>query len=255
MNVSVKVARKYTENNVIQLQALLEKYAPPKEQYAFQHILHQMEKMEKTCSGLSHEVLAMREKLNAIQDNTMRGKWNCVINKVNDKIGEIKTEINQVKTCFFNAVKNTLTAVKEKGVSALQNTTEFLKLKPMFAALKRKLFITAGSLDRTALRLADYREGMRDVKLQKETVRRQFFGLKAKEYQPKQETGIFAGLQSMLTAAAVHFRKMARSAESAEKSIDRLGMEKTSVRTALQENRPVHKVKIPAKRPDRNAAR
>ena len=258
MNVAVKQIPANHGDNVVKLSEMLTKYGSQQEQNTFKLILNQMQQMDKTCESLLGEVAEMKSQLQAIQDKSVGAKLSAVIDKISFKVTEIKSDITEIKNRFSEAVSHTLSAVKEKGISALHKTAEFLKLKPLFSAVKTKLQNAAKSLLMIDRNIENYRETMHRTKAEKTNARRQLLGLPIKEYQPKKSKGPLFPLQHLVKKIAAGFQSMAKSAEALETGIDRLQGKKHSVRSELKDSqsKTTLKIRLPAKaNPSRNDAR
>lgn len=253
MNVPVRPVQRNENSNITQLAGLLQKHGSKQEQNTFQTIMNQMEQMDSTCVTLIDEITQMKSQMQEIQSSTLHAKISRVADSLSNKLCEIKSDIIEIKACFSETVQNTLTAVKEKGFSALQKGTEFLHLKPMFAAVKSKLQDMADSPRKISDNIEQYRQGMHKAKETKSNARRQLFGFSAKQRKPLKNKGNLFNLQKMFDKLEKGLSSMAKSAEAAEKGIERLQEPKISVKSELKnikkEKTPKPlTVKVPVKR-------
>ncbi|MDL2287980.1 hypothetical protein LJC32_01195 [Oscillospiraceae bacterium OttesenSCG-928-F05] len=125
--------------DVKKILSFLEISSAIKEKQDFESLLSHMDAMETQFGSVFFELQNVRVQLKDIQDRRISARVSRLADDIGAKIIEAKEQFFAVKTMFINACATTFKNIRNTGISALNKTLEFLKIKPALAFLKGKI--------------------------------------------------------------------------------------------------------------------
>lgn len=124
------------ENEYVkELLALLKENQSPAGKELLEAINHVSE-MEKQLASAIDELKAMRQDLEHMQNRPLKTALQKAIIALQDNILTLRDSLAELKANIIEGCKNTLAAVKEHGITALDNASRFFHIKPGLQALR-----------------------------------------------------------------------------------------------------------------------
>lgn len=156
------------ENEYVkELLALLKENQSPAGNELLEAIGHVSE-MEKQLASAVDELKAMRQDLEKMQNNPLKTALQKSVIVLQDRILALRNSLAELKAGIIEGCKNTLAAVKEQGISALDNAARFFHIKPGLEALRNNINEGIKADEKAISRIeavsAEYHEAGRHVK-------------------------------------------------------------------------------------------
>ena len=130
------VEKPIAENEYVkELLTLLKQNQSPAGTELLEAISHVSE-MEKQLASAVDELKAMRQDLEKMQNRPLKSALQKSVMVLQDRILAMRDKLAELKTNIIEGCKNTLAAVKEHGISALDNAARFFRIKPGLQALR-----------------------------------------------------------------------------------------------------------------------
>jgi hypothetical protein len=194
--------------------------------------------METQFSKVLEELQTVRGQLETIQDKGIRAAVTRIVDAVDVKITEAKAQFTGIKDSVVKSFSDAVAATKEKGVSALKGTIDFLKIHSALSFLKGKLGKAVDSLQQGVAQIEKVKKEFHTAKSHAGNAGRLILGKdvkQAKEYDS--ERGILAGIQRFMNRAAVLLTNTGKVADAAMRKIEDLDKrsEKSSVDKGLKD--------------------
>lgn len=194
--------------------------------------------METQFEKVFDELQNVRAQLQTIEDKSVRATVTRIVDAVDTKINDAKTQFVGIKDSVTRSFSNAVDAAKEKGVSALKNTVDFLKIHSALSFLKGKLGKAVDSLHQSAVQIEKVKTELYTAKSHAGNAGRLMLGKDVKAAKPyDSERGVLAGVQKLLHKTAVLLTNIDRVADSAMRKIEGLGQRsgKSSVDKSIRE--------------------
>ena len=122
------------ENEYVkELLALLKENQSPAGKELLEAIGHVSE-MEKQLASAVDELKAMRQDLEKMKNPPLKSALQKSIVVLQDRILALRDSLAELKAGIIEGCKNTLAAVKERGISALDHAARFFHIKPGLTA-------------------------------------------------------------------------------------------------------------------------
>ena len=238
-----KVFALYTQNGMGQEKADAESL--------IKHIAFMETQFEKVFDELQN----VRAQLQTIEDKSVRATVTRIVDTVDTKVNDAKTQFIGIKDGVVTSFSNAVDAAKEKGVSALKSTVDFLKIHSALSFLKGKLGKAVDSLHQCAVQIEKVKIELHTAKSHAGNAGRLILGKDAKTTQTyNYERGILAGVQKLLHKTAVLLTNIDRVADSAMRKIESIG-QRSGKTSALKSIREIKNTRTDSKRsaPERTA--
>ena len=130
------VGQPIAENEQVQalLALLKENNSPGCREFA--ELITHMSGMERQLSDALEELQAMRQKMQEVQDRSLRGVLQKSGHALEENVDAMRRHLLELKGQIVEGCRNILEDFKERGVAALNGITGFLRLKPAFEAVQ-----------------------------------------------------------------------------------------------------------------------
>ena len=152
---------------VRQLLALMREHNTPGQE-EFLAVLREVGRMEQQLSSAVEELAAMRKELAQVRDGPVKRALTKAVHGLERSVAALGKQLEHLKSAIVQGCRQTLDAVKERGVSALSYTARFLHIRPALEAVGRAADKAAADCDRTTADLrqwsATYHEVGRHMK-------------------------------------------------------------------------------------------
>lgn len=220
-------------------------------------LLKHIEFMETQFGKVFDELKNVRSQLETLQDKGIRATVTRIVDAVEIKVTEAKAQFVGLKDSILRSFSGALEAVKEKGVSALKSTADFLKTQTRSAlsSLKGKLEQAVASLHRGVTRIESVKTELHAAKSHVSNAGRLMLGKETKDTPAyDSERGVLAGIQKFLGKTGSLLSGIGKVTDSAMRKIEGMGQpdEKRSVKQNLREFKNAH---TGGKSPERDSAR
>ena len=127
------------ENEYVkELLALLKENQSPAGKELLEAIGHVSE-MEKQLASAVDELKAMRQDLEKMKNPPLKSALQKSIVVLQDRILALRDSLAELKAGIIEGCKNTLAAVKERGISALDHAARFFHIKPGLTAMRNNI--------------------------------------------------------------------------------------------------------------------
>ena len=127
------------ENEYVkELLALLKENQSPAGKELLEAIGHVSE-MEKQLASAVDELKAMRQDLEKMKNSPLKSALQKSIVVLQDRILALRDSLAELKAGIIEGCKNTLAAVKERGISALDHAARFFHIKPGLTAMRNNI--------------------------------------------------------------------------------------------------------------------
>lgn len=107
----------------------------------FLAVLQQVGQMEKQLDSAIQELAAMRQELKTAQEQNhpVKTAMQKAVLVTQDQVLDMRERLTQLKQHIIEGCKNAIAEFKEKGISALDNTARFFKVRPILEAMRDTL--------------------------------------------------------------------------------------------------------------------
>ena len=115
--------------------------------------------MERQLDTAVSELQIMRRELSSMREAQEHPAGTTLRNAVRTmetNVGEVRRRLESVKTDFVEDCKNTLTAVKEKGIDVLNNLSEFFRFKKGFQSCRDALANGMASAEKSIAKIETF---------------------------------------------------------------------------------------------------
>ena len=97
------------------------------------NMLTNVTNMENQLAAANREIAMMRQELNTIREDShpMRKTLQNATNSMQRQIDALREQLDTLKQSIIDGCKNVLNTFKERGITALNNISEFFNLRPV----------------------------------------------------------------------------------------------------------------------------
>ena len=221
---------------------LLSQNGQQQEASEFSSLVTQLNQMEKQYTAVLSELKAVREQLESIQDNGIKATVTKSVSSAQQKVEQAKDQLGHIRTSLSDMVKQTLAAVKQHGISALNKAADFMGIKAALNDMRDNLNASISDTQKSIDRINAVGSELHALNEHGKTLGRALIGKEAAELtQRNEDKGVLAAIAKPLKKSKAMLEGMEKGVTRALQSIDRLEKaaargkeEKPSVREGLK---------------------
>ena len=221
---------------------LLSQNGQQQEASEFSSLVTQLNQMEKQYTAVLSELKAVREQLESIQDNGIKATVTKSVSSAQQKVEQAKDQLGHIRTSLSDMVKQTLAAVKQHGISALNKAADFMGIKAALNDMRDNLNASISDTQKSIDRINAVGSELHALNEHGKNLGRALIGKEAAELtQRNEDKGVLAAIAKPLKKSKVMLEGMEKGVTRALQSIDRLEKaaargkeEKPSVREGLK---------------------
>ena len=220
---------------------LLSQNGQQQEASEFSSLVTQLNQMEKQYTAVLSELKAVREQLEGIQDKGIKATVTKSVSSAQQKVEQAKDQLGHIRTSLSDMVKQTLAAVKQHGISALNKAADFMGIKAALNDMRDNLNVSISDTQKSIDRINAVGSELHALNEHGKNLGRALIGKEAAELtQRNEDKGVLAAIAKSLKKSKAMLEGMAKGVTRALQSIDRLEKaaargkeEKPSVREGL----------------------
>ena len=221
---------------------LLSQNGQQQEASEFSSLVTQLNQMEKQYTAVLSELKAVREQLESIQDNGIKATVTKSVSSAQQKVEQAKDQLGHIRTSLSDMVKQTLAAVKQHGISALNKAADFMGIKAALNDMRDNLNASISDTQKSIDRINAVGSELHALNEHGKNLGRALIGKEAAELtQRNEDKGVLAAIAKPLKKSKAMLECMEKGVTRALQSIDRLEKaaargkeEKPSVREGLK---------------------
>lgn len=221
---------------------LLSQNGQQQEASEFSSLVTQLNQMEKQYTAVLSELKAVREQLESIQDNGIKATVTKSVSSAQQKVEQAKDQLGHIRTSLSDMVKQTLAAVKQHGISALNKAADFMGIKAALNDMRDNLNASISDTQKSIDRINAVGSELHALNEHGKNLGRALIGKEAAELtQRNDDKGVLAAIAKPLKKSKAMLEGMEKGVTRALQSIDRLEKaaargkeEKPSVREGLK---------------------
>ena len=221
---------------------LLSQNGQQQEASEFSSLVTQLNQMEKQYTAVLSELKAVREQLESIQDNGIKATVTKSVSSAQQKVEQAKDQLGHIRTSLSDMVKQTLAAVKQHGISALNKAADFMGIKAALNDMRDNLNASISDTQKSIDRIIAVGSELHALNEHGKNLGRALIGKEAAELtQRNEDKGVLAAIAKPLKKSKAMLEGMEKGVTRALQSIDRLEKaaargkeEKPSVREGLK---------------------
>ena len=221
---------------------LLSQNGQQQEASEFSSLVTQLNQMEKQYTAVLSELKAVREQLESIQDNGIKATVTKSVSSAQQKVEQAKDQLGHIRTSLSDMVKQTLAAVKQHGISALNKAADFMGIKAALNDMRDNLNASISDTQKSIDRINAVGSELHALNEHGKNLGRALIGKEAAELtQRYEDKGVLAAIAKPLKKSKAMLEGMEKGVTRALQSIDRLEKaaargkeEKPSVREGLK---------------------
>ena len=221
---------------------LLSQNGQQQEATEFSSLVTQLNQMEKQYTAVLSELKAVREQLESIQDNGIKATVTKSVSSAQQKVEQAKDQLGHIRTSLSDMVKQTLAAVKQHGISALNKAADFMGIKAALNDMRDNLNASISDTQKSIDRINAVGSELHALNEHGKNLGRALIGKEAAELtQRNEDKGVLAAIAKPLKKSKAMLEGMEKGVTRALQSIDRLEKaaargkeEKPSVREGLK---------------------
>ena len=221
---------------------LLSQNGQQQEASEFSSLVTQLNQMEKQYTAVLSELTAVREQLESIQDNGIKATVTKSVSSAQQKVEQAKDQLGHIRTSLSDMVKQTLAAVKQHGISALNKAADFMGIKAALNDMRDNLNASISDTQKSIDRINAVGSELHALNEHGKNLGRALIGKEAAELtQRNEDKGVLAAIAKPLKKSKAMLEGMEKGVTRALQSIDRLEKaaargkeEKPSVREGLK---------------------
>ena len=221
---------------------LLSQNGQQQEASEFSSLVTQLNQMEKQYTAVLSELKAVREQLESIQDNGIKATVTKSVSSAQQKVEQAKDQLGHIRTSLSDMVKQTLAAVKQHGISALNKAADFMGIKAALNDMRDNLNASISDTQKSIDRINAVGSELHALNEHGKNLGRALIGKEAAELtQRNEDKGVLAAIAKPLKKSKAMLEGMEKGVTCALQSIDRLEKaaargkeEKPSVREGLK---------------------
>lgn len=239
---------RFEENQYVKELLTVLKENPSPSSKEFMEMVSHVSELENRLAEAVEELKVMRQELQRVQSRTLKAVLQRSCKGMETNISSMRQHLAELKAHIVEGCKNTLTALKEQGVSALDGIGRFFRVEPILKKIgkvaDKSIQIDSKAIEKIQALSSEYHEAGRHLK----NMGRTFLGKDVIE--DAKSPGKFAAL----LAAPYKANKscMLAAKQNVEKALENLSQlhervqQRTSVLKAIKENSD--KVQPPVKK-------
>ncbi len=221
---------------------LLSQNGQQQEASEFSSLVTQLNQMEKQYTAVLSELKAVREQLESIQDKGIKATVKKSVSSAQQKVEQAKDQLGHIRTSLSDMVKQTLAAVKQHGISALNKAADFMGIKAALNDMRDNLNASISDTQKSIDRINAVGSELHALNEHGKNLGRALIGKEAAELtQRNEDKGVLAAIAKPLKKSKAMLEGMEKGVTRALQSIDRLEKaaargkeEKPSVREGLK---------------------
>ena len=221
---------------------LLSQNGQQQEASEFSSLVTQLNQMEKQYTAVLSELKAVREQLESIQDNGIKATVTKSVSSAQQTVEQAKDQLGHIRTSLSDMVKQTLAAVKQHGISALNKAADFMGIKAALNDMRDNLNASISDTQKSIDRINAVGSELHALNEHGKNLGRALIGKEAAELtQRNEDKGVLAAIAKPLKKSKAMLEGMEKGVTRALQSIDRLEKaaargkeEKPSVREGLK---------------------
>lgn len=221
---------------------LLSQNGQQQEASEFSSLVTQLNQMEKQYTAVLSELKAVREQLESIQDNGIKATVTKSVSSAQQKVEQAKDQLGHIRTSLSDMVKQTLAAVKQHGISALNKAADFMGIKAALNDMRDNLNASISDTQKSIDCINAVGSELHALNEHGKNLGRALIGKEAAELtQRNEDKGVLAAIAKPLKKSKAMLEGMEKGVTRALQSIDRLEKaaargkeEKPSVREGLK---------------------
>ena len=221
---------------------LLSQNGQQQEASEFSSLVTQLNQMEKQYTAVLSELKAVRQQLESIQDNGIKATVTKSVSSAQQKVEQAKVQLGHIRTSLSDMVKQTLAAVKQHGISALNKAADFMGIKAALNDMRDNLNASISDTQKSIDRINAVGSELHALNEHGKNLGRALIGKEAAELtQRNEDKGVLAAIAKPLKKSKAMLEGMEKGVTRALQSIDRLEKaaargkeEKPSVREGLK---------------------
>ena len=221
---------------------LLSQNGQQQEASEFSSLVTQLNQMEKQYTAVLSELKAVREQLESIQDNGIKATVTKSVSSAQQKVEQAKDQLGHIRTSLSDMVKQTLAAVKQHGISALNKAADFMGIKAALNDMRDNRNASISDTQKSIDRINAVGSELHALNEHGKNLGRALIGKEAAELtQRNEDKGVLAAIAKPLKKSKAMLEGMEKGVTRALQSIDRLEKaaargkeEKPSVREGLK---------------------
>lgn len=221
---------------------LLSQNGQQQEASEFSSLVTQLNQMEKQYTAVLSELKAVREQLESIQDNGIKATVTKSVSSAQQKVEQARDQLGHIRTSLSDMVKQTLAAVKQHGISALNKAADFMGIKAALNDMRDNLNASISDTQKSIDRINAVGSELHALNEHGKNLGRALIGKEAAELtQRNEDKGVLAAIAKPLKKSKAMLEGMEKGVTRALQSIDRLEKaaargkeEKPSVREGLK---------------------
>ena len=113
----------------------------------FTEMLGYVSNIENKLQSALSDVTKLEKRVNEMEDKQFKNICMKTINNIKSMIHTALDKLNEIKSAIVNGAKRAVTAVKEKGISALNSVMKLFKFKESLTSVKNMLNTAVNKLD------------------------------------------------------------------------------------------------------------
>ncbi|WP_375105234.1 DUF6674 family protein [Paenibacillus sp. RS8] len=224
----------------------------------FLTVLNQMSAMERQLDAAVKELAAVRQELKTVQEQNhpVKAVLLKTSNAMQSQVFNLREQLSNLKQTFIEGCKQAVADFKEKGVSTLDNTMRFFKIRPALETMKDNLDKWIQLSDKAIVKIeaisTEYHQAGKHLK----NMGRAAMGKEAIE-EVKQPGRLANAISAPFRMERSHFTSLKKQVEQAIGAVTRLeertAEKKPSIRQAIENHHEKKNKEAPAMERPRSA--
>lgn len=217
----------------------------------FLAVLNQVGAMERQLDAAVKELAAMRQELKTAQEQNhpVKTALQKAVIVMQEQVLDLRERLAELKQAVIDGCKNAVAAFKETGISALDNVTQFFKVRPILEAMRDTLAKNIQYDDKAIAKIeaisTEYHQAGRHLK----NMGRAMLGMEAVQ-EAKQPGKLAAVISAPFRAERSHFASMKSHVEKSLNTLARLEEQAAEKKPSIREALATHNEKIAQEKKD-----
>lgn len=202
---------------------LLNQNGQKQEAAEFSSLVAQFNQLEQQYGAVLSELKAVQGQLDRIQDKGIRAALKKGAAVIENKVAQAKDQLDQIKADFSQSVKQTLSAAKQQGFSALQKAADFMGIKAALNDMRDSLQSSISGTQKSIDRINAIGSELHALNEHTRNLGRVLTGKEAAELTARNEDqGVLAAAVKPLKKSKSMLEGMEKGVTRALRSVDRL---------------------------------
>lgn len=209
----------------------------------FSSLLSQLNQMEKQYAEVLSELQTVKGQLSDIQDKGIKAVITNGVLKLQDKVTEAKNQLEHIKADISNSIKESLSLIKQNGISALNKAVDFIGLRKTLTDMRDNLTSSIAQTQKNIDKINAVGSELHALNEHTSNLGRVIIGKETKELtQRNEDKGILAVVakqlkhsKSMLEGIRKNVTRTITAVDRLEQAASKRKDKKPSVRTDLKE--------------------